>query len=419
MSALPAPLRGLPSLMEAKLASRGLAFPWWIPVVSIVCELGATVIALVQRAALLPPAPVSATLVLVLGAHAALFAAPGWVGCWADTVVIGAATWWLLVTSGAAVGPADSAPVLLIILAAVVTARDGIVPGLAVTALSIAMIFLAWQVAHLSSPGVVSLEIVLGLTVGVTLRWQMRALTAERAARAGEYARATLEERQRIAREIHDLVAHSLSVTLLQVAGAREALRDGDVGDALEALDDAEAVARRAMADIRGTVSTLSDTDEAPRPLPSARQIPELVAEFAAAGLDVTYDGPGRDLAHLDGAAGLGLYRITQEALANVAKHAPGARTRVEVRVGFHQTRLAVRNSLPGVRARQQPGGSGLPGMAARAAGLGAAFTAGPADDGEAWEVEVRLAPGACVIQQMTTGTVTGIVPGTVTGTGA
>jgi signal transduction histidine kinase len=402
MSAVIASVRRLADAVEAKVAARGVPFPWWIPALSIVCEVGVAVVALVQRDALFPPAPVAAVLLLILFAHVVLFVSPGRAACWAETAIVLAAGWWLFTDPVHASGPADSAPGLLMILVAIVIARDGVATGLVVWALSVTMLFLAWRFEDLSSPVVFALATLLGLTVGVMLRWQMRALTAERAARAGDFERATLAERQRIAREIHDLVAHSLSVTLLQVAGAREALRDGDVGDALDALDDAEDVARRAMADIRGTVSTLAEADGPPRPLPTAAQIPALVAEFAAAGLDVAYSGGDANLTHLDGAAGLGLYRIAQEALANVAKHAPDASATVVLDVGLHRTRLVVRNTLPPARrgTASSNGGSGLAGMAARASGLGATFSAGPA--GDDWVVEVRLAPGACRVQQAT-----------------
>ncbi|HEX7739428.1 MAG TPA: histidine kinase [Marmoricola sp.] len=395
MSALIARVRRVPAAIEGQATRRGLAFAWWIPVLSIVCEVGVAVVALVQRHALWPPESVAAVLLLILLAHVVLFVAPGRIGWWIDTLIVLGATWWLLSDPVQAAGPADSAPALLMVLVAVVMARDGVITGLVVWAASVAMLFAAWHFEGLSSPVLFSLATLLGLTVGVMLRWQMRALTAERAARAGDYERATLAERQRIAREIHDLVAHSLSVTLLQVAGAREALRDGDVSDALDALDDAEGVARRAMADIRGTVSSLATSDGPPRPLPTAAQIPDLVTEFASAGLVVSYRGPTAELADLDGAAGLGLYRIAQEALANIAKHAPSATAALELEVGGNRTRMIVRNSLPGTRVRPgHSGGSGLAGMAARAAGLGATLTAGAA--GEEWVVDVRLAPGSC-----------------------
>ena len=126
------------------------------------------------------------------------------------------------------------------------------------------------------------------------LRWQMRALAAERSERERERERATLAERQRIAREIHDLVAHSLSVTMLHVTGAKQALvEDHDVDDAVAALSDAEQVGRQAMAEIRRTVGVLATEPTGAHPLPCAEDIDALVAQVRDAGLPVDYRSRG------------------------------------------------------------------------------------------------------------------------------
>ena len=388
-------VRRLPLLIERKQAVRGLAYPWWIPLTSAVCEIGIVVIALAQRHALLPPKPAVGVLVLILASHAVLFMTPVWLGWFADIALILAATVWLLLVPVHYPVPAgDTAPMLLMILAAVVTARDGVVRGVVVTVVGIGLLFGIWHATDIRSPGLYSLEIVLGAAVGFMLLWQMRALTAERLARASEHERATMQERERIAREIHDLVAHSLSVTLLQVAGAREALLDGDQADAIAALDDAEKVGREAMADIRSTVSSLRGTPGELRPLPTAADVPALVEQFSAAGLSVTYDGVG-DPRHVVGAAGLGIFRIAQEALANVAKHAPGETARVQFDVTTTRARLAVNNTVasPIASAGRIDGGSGLPGMAARAEGIGAKLLAGPGPSG--WTVELLVPMGS------------------------
>jgi len=383
-------VRRLPLFIERKQAARGLAYPWWIPLTSGLCEIAIVVIALAQRGALLPPEPAVGVLALILASHVVQFVTPTWFGWFADIVLILGATVWLLLTPVHHPVPADTAPMLLMVLAAVVTARDGVVRGVVVTAVGIGLLFGIWHAADIRSPGLYSLEIVLGAAVGFMLLWQMRALTAERLARASEHERATMEERERIAREIHDLVAHSLSVTLLQVAGAREALLDGDQADAIAALDDAEKVGREAMADIRSTVSSLRGAAGELRPLPTAADVPALVEQFSAAGLAVTYDGVG-DPRQVVGAAGLGIFRIAQEALANVAKHAPGETARVRFDVTTTQARLAITNTVavPG----RIDGGSGLPGMSARAEGIGAKLLAGPGPSG--WTVELRVPMGS------------------------
>ncbi len=393
-----ASVRRVPLLIERKQAARGLAYPWWIPLTSGLCEIGIVVIALAQRHVLLPPQPAVGVLVLIVASHAVQFVTPTWFGSVADIAMILGATVWLLLTPVHHPVPADTAPMLLMILAAVVTARDGVIRGVVVTIAGIALLFGIWHAADIRSPGLYSLEIVLGAAVGFMLLWQMRALTAERLARASEHERATLEERERIAREIHDLVAHSLSVTLLQVAGAREALLDGDQADAIAALEDAEKVGREAMADIRSTVSSLRGAPGELRPLPTAADVPALVEQFSAAGLDVSYDGVG-DPRQVAGAAGLGIFRIAQEALANVAKHAPGQKARVQFDVTATRARLAITNTVaaPG----RVDGGAGLPGMSARAEGIGATLLAGP--NGSGWTVELLVPMGSrCQLRPIT-----------------
>jgi signal transduction histidine kinase len=385
-----AALERVTRLLDAKLASRGLAYPWWVPVFSICGEVGAALISLAQRDALLPPRPVALVLVLVLGAHASQFFSPTYVGWWADAAIVIGATAWLLSDPIDSSGPADTAPVLMMILAAVVIARDGVLPGVVVTAVSAVVLVLAGAYWDLATPGLYVLEVFFGLDIGFLILWQMKALAAERRARARERSRATLAERERIAREIHDLVAHSLSVTLLHLAGAKHSLRDGEVTEAMDALDDAERIGRQAMADIRRTIGGLSVAGSDPsstRPLPAPVYIAALVGEFGAAGLDVRYTVTG-DVGRLPAPAGLGLYRITQEALSNVAKHAPRSTVLVSLELARTEARLAVRNDLAG-RPRVVEGGAGVPGMTARATGLGGTIRVGPQDD--AWVVEVRL----------------------------
>jgi signal transduction histidine kinase len=286
---------------------------------------------------------------------------------------------------------------LLALLTAEVVGREGVRLGALAGALGLGVIGVASETGHLSGGPVHMVDVLLGFVIGGMLRAQMRALSAERVARAGERQRATLAERDRIAREIHDLVAHSLSVTLLHITGARHALRDADdqhgsgldVAEVDAALADAEKVGRQAMADIRQTVSTLADGPSATTALPGAADIAGLVARTRVAGMPIEYVEEG-DPAGLAPATGLGLYRIAQESLANVAKHAPGVGAQVRFSVNPRRARLSVRN--PMVAPARGPGaddGSGLTGMQARAEQLGATLVAGRS--GADWVVDVRL----------------------------
>ncbi|HEX7717303.1 MAG TPA: histidine kinase [Marmoricola sp.] len=382
--------------IEADISAHGLGYPWWIPFVSFASQAVCVLLALAVRDALVPPAPIALTLLLVVAPDLLEFARGRMIPAWVEISMVGTAAAWLLFAPSAQhTGTIDPAPFLLTLLAAEVVARDGLRAGVATALGSLALI-----VAAAVGPGVYSLpihllDVALGAAIGAILLWQMRALEAEREARVGERERATLAERERIAREIHDLVAHSLSVTLLHITGARHALRDADDPsnggfDAREvdsALADAEQVGRQAMADIRQTVSTLTDGPSATQALPGAADICGLVAQMELAGLHVEYveDGDPAMLAH---GTGLGLYRIAQESLANIAKHAPTATARVRFSVNRRRARLTVRNALTAQHVTGE-GGSGIAGMRARAAQLGATVVAGPEDAD--WVVDVRL----------------------------
>jgi signal transduction histidine kinase len=224
------------------------------------------------------------------------------------------------------------------------------------------------------------------------VHWSARALFAERQARAEAYERATLAERDRIAREIHDLVAHSLSVTMLQVTAARRILNDlsdssDDISEAVDALSDAERIGRQAMSDIRQTVSGISVTS-ARQPLPTVDDLPRLVDEFRSAGQEVNFHASG-DLTGLAAPLGLGLYRVTQESLANVAKHGDGSTADVELEVTCRQARLTVRNPATSQRGPADSLGTGLAGMKARIEQLGGHLTAGRG--GDAWIVQAVI----------------------------
>jgi signal transduction histidine kinase len=213
-----------------------------------------------------------------------------------------------------------------------------------------------------------------------------------KSAEAGLAQRAAADERQRIAREVHDVVAHSLAVTMLHVTGARMALRR-DPLEAAEALEQAEALGRQSLAEVRRIVGLLQPGGAGVAPsLPGATDLPALVEQFRHAGLDIglTVDG---DLDRVAPSSGLALYRIAQESLTNVTKHAPGAAADVRVAVHNGSVRLEVANAAPPRAAEKaEPGaGLGLPGMRDRAQSLGGVLRAGTTHDGDAWRVEAEL----------------------------
>jgi signal transduction histidine kinase len=272
-------------------------------------------------------------------------------------------------------------------------ATEGFQIGTVTTVPAAGMLVAASGTGHLEGLGMHLVITALGLVAGAMLHTQSRALAAERSALAGEHDRATMAERNRIAREIHDLVAHSLSITMLHITGARRMLADGDdVEEAIAALRDAELVGRQAMNDIRQTVSELATENAANRPLPSVDDLPELVESVRGAGLKASYAADG-DTSRLAPSAGLGLYRIVQESLANVAKHAPGSPAHVHLSVGREKVHLTVRSTRTRPQAATHDDrGNGIAGMTARAAQLGGTISAGPS--GDSWVVDLSVPLG-------------------------
>lgn len=198
---------------------------------------------------------------------------------------------------------------------------------------------------------------------------------------------------------MHDVIAHSLSVTLLHVTGARRGLQeDRDIDDAVEALEQAERLGRQAMADIRRTVGLLDGAVGRAAPEPGVADIVTLVEDFVRAGLAVGYEPSGNSHDGVSAAAGLALYRIAQESLANIAKHAPDAVSHMTLEVSDSVAVLTVSNGLP-VPAAACAEGRGLRGMRQRVELLGGRIDAGPADDGWTVRAVIPLEVESCVIR--------------------
>jgi signal transduction histidine kinase len=233
--------------------------------------------------------------------------------------------------------------------------------------------------------------------LGQTLRErsQRAAALAERAERAEQEraagaARAVAEERARIARELHDVVSHSISVITVQTQAVRRRLGPDHVREA-DDLRAVEATARQAMAEMRRLFGVLRADGERPAlaPQPGLDQLDRLVAEARSTGVpvEVVVEGeavplpPGLDLA---------AFRIVQEALTNVRKHAPDGR--VTVRLCFAERDLDVVVEDTGAAAPREGDGAGLGlvGMRERVALYGGALDAGPMAGG-GFAVRARL----------------------------
>ncbi|MER8057900.1 MULTISPECIES: histidine kinase [unclassified Streptomyces] len=213
---------------------------------------------------------------------------------------------------------------------------------------------------------------------------------------------AAASERARVAREMHDIVGHHLSVVITLadagVCAATGATAAGS-GRGTEALGLIGDTGRQALAELRRVLGVLRDTD-APSagpelsPQPGLADLDALCHGVRAAGLDVVYRSTGKAEA-LDGGVQLTVYRIVQEAMTNTLKHA-GAGTRVDLAIDVGEDRLGiqVRDTGTTVRAGRRPDGQGLSGMRERVALYGGHLSAGPAPGG-GWTVAAALDLGS------------------------
>jgi signal transduction histidine kinase len=197
------------------------------------------------------------------------------------------------------------------------------------------------------------------------------------------------EEREAIAREMHDTVAHHLSLVSLHAA-ALEVTAGDPATDVPAAARSMREAAHRALEEMRTLVASLRDATEAPEPgtAPALAELPRLVGDARDAGADVTATLYVADEAQAPPALARAVYRIVQESLTNVLKHAPGERVEIDVRAARGPgVDVVVRNRMPAVPPADAGsplagagGGAGLLGMSERARALGGTFEAGAAD---------------------------------------
>ncbi|WP_406444745.1 sensor histidine kinase [Streptomyces sp. NBC_00631] len=219
---------------------------------------------------------------------------------------------------------------------------------------------------------------------------QARAAYAERT-REEEARLRVAEERMRIARELHDVVAHHMAVANAQAGTARH-LVPTRPDQALKLLDELTATTSSALIELRATVGVLrqsGDQDaDSLEPAPGLDRLPDLVSTYASAGLDVAVTTEGRPRP-LSPGVDLTAYRIIQEALTNVTKH--GAGHGADVRLTYARTRLLISVTNDGTTtAAAADGGYGLMGMRERAHSVGGDLRAGPRPDG-GFEVTTAL----------------------------
>jgi signal transduction histidine kinase len=237
-----------------------------------------------------------------------------------------------------------------------------------------------------------------GVAVGTraeqTRELRIRAETAERE-QVLAAARASAEERALIARELHDLVAHSVSVMVVQASGVRRLLKD-DQQREREALLSVEQVGRQALTEMRRMVGVMRTADQQPAaltPQPGLAHLDRLIAQVEEAGLPVTvrFEGARPDLPP---GVDLSAYRIIQEGLTNALKHSRGGSAEVMVRYADSSVQLEILDDGPELRATDG-NGHGLVGMRERVALYGGTLEAGPRDGG-GFALRAELPVEAC-----------------------
>jgi signal transduction histidine kinase len=251
----------------------------------------------------------------------------------------------------------------------------------------IAQVALVAGTSHVRPSGAVFAGIVLG--GGWAAGRAMRAHRARSALLTSAVAReqqraesAALEERTRIARELHDIVAHAVSVMVIQAGAASEVLRT-DPDGALQALDTVRGTGRQALDELRRLLGVLRSEQEhgGIAPQPGLDRLPALVQQVSSPTLTVRLHQSGTR-PEMPASQELAVYRIVQEALTNTVKHA--AATRADISIGYHPHGVEVRvvDDGRGPHARQGDAGHGLSGIRERVAMFGGTLASGPGPDG-------------------------------------
>jgi signal transduction histidine kinase len=301
----------------------------------------------------------------------------------------------LAIAGGALVGASPSSAASAFVFVAIVTAgiRAGLVRAMQVTAigtLSLAVTVLIWNGGALGLLAYALGFAVSGLAASNVRQLRLQAEQAElllaQSQRSQEESlrAARLEESTRIAREIHDVLAHSLAGLTIQLEATTALLENGaDPETILTRVRRAHELARDGMRETRRAVGALRGNG------PSTEEALETLAGAEATSL--TIDG---DASRLRGDPGRAILRVVQESLTNVSKHAPGSDTTIAITINEQEIVAVVENRLAAVPVAAgtlaaSGGGYGIAGMRERAEALGGTLAAGPTESG--WRVELRI----------------------------
>jgi signal transduction histidine kinase len=280
-----------------------------------------------------------------------------------------------------------AALLLLVYSVAMWDQRPAALAGLALTVLSVSTVIFGEGAKTLGDYLYANMLVVAAWGVGRAMRARLVQVSelSQQAARAQiereqEAATAIAEERNRIARELHDIVSHGLSVMVVQAAAAEPAVADAP-GDAVVALRSIQDVGREAQTEMVRMLGVLRNGHGAGAlaPMPGIGDIAALVERVRATGLPVELTVAG-DPCPLPAGVELTAYRIVQEALTNVRRHAGTVATAVDLQYAPSSLRVTVSNS-PGSSPASTGTGAGLIGMRERAATCGGRISAGPSGD--------------------------------------
>lgn len=289
--------------------------------------------------------------------------------------------------------PALAFPPLLLIILAIAIAPVRIATGTVIGAWAVIGVPLLLALASgkdVTSTTVVlwHVAIALCITAGYAVRFSNTANAAVAVARETAVRREALEQQRQVARDVHDVIAHTLAVTMLHITAARMAVQRDDLPTATRALEEAERHGRESMSDIRAMVRVLRGdaSSSLGAAQPGFADLASLVTSWEASGMALEHR-IALDAADLTPAAQASLYRIVQEALTNAARH--GTRP-VSLVIGpeADHIQMLVTNGLPADHAPSGPG-AGITGMRERAEAVGGMLATGIVDG--AWRVEARL----------------------------
>jgi signal transduction histidine kinase len=225
----------------------------------------------------------------------------------------------------------------------------------------------------------------LAITVGLGRAGRLRVNLANARAEVAEEAtrRRSSEERLRIARELHDIIGHSLGTIAVQ-AGVGRHLMETEPSKGAEALDNIAQISRDSLDEVRAVVAALRDDEPPYHPTPSLADLPNLIENVRATGLAVELTLPD-DVEAVPRQIGAAVYRITREALTNVLRHAGASTASVQVNHRDGRVEVAIRDNGAGSGDGRRSGsgtGHGIAGMRERAEALGGSMSAGPSSDG-------------------------------------